>query len=530
MDAPRLIAAHPIVAGSVILLVLFVVAVSPSVRSPIQYLPLPPDASFIWGHEKTVYVQQPGRAFRDWIRIFGKTFRIKAAFGAPDILVLSDPIGVNYLLQKKVFDYHHSEVVRPRVARLLGEGLGWIEGEDEHKRMRRLSRPALTADNIKTMSPDIIDAAWKVTEDLVRDVDTNKDNNREVNIVDWTGKATYHLNIVGRVAFLHDFKAGNSEEAQGILNARKKGVSPAAKYIGFLTLMMLRRFHFLNYLPIGAIQGQGLARRTVHAGVAEELVNRDKGLLEEVKRWSQSDLLSRLLLAAEEERISKQELYEHISTFIIAGFESTTTTVGFSLWELAQHPEKQERLRKELSPNATWADLQPDKAPYLDAVLKETLRMYPGLPYMERTATKEDVIPLQDPVKKGGKLINEIVVKPGQTVLIPIIAAQRLDSDGDTFMPERWLSKNPPDMGYGGWGGMLVFSDGPRSCVGSQLAIFNYKVIVAQLLTQFSFESPKGLELQLKIASSVQPWVFDRKREADLGRNELPVIIKPLEN
>ncbi|KAJ8086072.1 hypothetical protein PM082_004891 [Marasmius tenuissimus] len=424
MDAPRLIAAHPIVAGSVILLVLFVVAVSPSVRSPIQYLPLP--------------------------------------------LVLSDTIGVNYLLQKKVFDYHHSEVVRPRVARLLGEGLGWIEGEDEHKRMRRLSRPALTADNIKTMSPDIIDAAWKVTEDLVRDVDTNKDNNREVNIVDWTGKAT--LNIVGRVAFLHDFKAGNSEEAQGILNARKKGVSPAAKYIGFLTLMMLRRFHFLNYLPIGAIQGQGLARRTVHAGVAEELVNRDKGLLEEVKRWSQSDLLSRLLLAAEEERISKQELYEHISTFIIAGFESTTTTVGFSLWELAQHPEKQERLRKELSPNATWADLQPDKAPYLDAVLKETLRMYPGLPYMERTATKEDVIPLRDPVKKGGKLINEIVVKPGQTVLIPIIAAQRLDSDGDTFMPERWLSKNPPDMGYGGWGGMLVFSDGPRSCVGSQLA------------------------------------------------------------
>lgn len=38
----------------------------------------------------------------------------------------------------------HSAVVRPRVARFMGEGLGWVEGEQEHKEMRRLSMPALT--------------------------------------------------------------------------------------------------------------------------------------------------------------------------------------------------------------------------------------------------------------------------------------------------------------------------------------------------------------------------------------------------
>ena len=38
----------------------------------------------------------------------------------------------------------HSEVVRPRVARLLGKGLGWVEGEAEHKRMRRLVSPSLS--------------------------------------------------------------------------------------------------------------------------------------------------------------------------------------------------------------------------------------------------------------------------------------------------------------------------------------------------------------------------------------------------
>lgn len=38
----------------------------------------------------------------------------------------------------------HSAVVRPRIGRLMGEGLGWVEGEQEHKRMRRLTTPSLT--------------------------------------------------------------------------------------------------------------------------------------------------------------------------------------------------------------------------------------------------------------------------------------------------------------------------------------------------------------------------------------------------
>lgn len=168
-----------LVSGLGFLLCFLLLAILLSTNSPIKYLPLPPGASLIWGHEKAVYIGQPGSAFRDWISIFGLTFRIKAAFGAADILVLSDPM-----------------VVRPRVARLLGKGLGWIEGEEEHRRMRRLARPALTSDNIKAMSLDITEAATRVTKDLIESVQ-NAGQKAEVNILDWTGKAT--LNIVGRV-------------------------------------------------------------------------------------------------------------------------------------------------------------------------------------------------------------------------------------------------------------------------------------------------------------------------------------------
>ncbi|PBK86343.1 cytochrome P450 [Armillaria gallica] len=529
---------------------LLLLAILPSVDSRIKYLPLPPGASLIWGHEKAIFVGQPGSAFKDWISNFGLTFRIKAAFGAPDILVLSDPMGITYLLQKKVFDYHHSAVVRPRVARLLGKGLGWIEGEEEHRRMRRLARPALTSDNIKAMSLDITEAATRVTKDLVEFVQ-NAGQKAEVNILDWTGKAT--LNIVGRVAFLHDFKAGNSKEAQDILNARKKGVSAIAKYVGFLTLMLLRRFHFLNYFPIAAIQGQGLAKRTIHAGIAKDLIQRSQTLGDEGKYQDQKDLLTRLLLAASEERILVSELYEHISTFMyailtffitatttinaqfsVAGFESTTTTVGFSVWELARHPEKQRRLREELAPfgrEPTYDDLQ-NKAPYLEAVLKETLRLYPGLPYMERVATKADIIPLYQSIQlANGQVSHQAVVEPGQTVIIPIIAMQRQDSvwgDGDAFRPERWLEPLPPqEQLCSGWGKMLAFSDGPRSCVGTHLAIFNYKVIMSSFMNSFLFEDP-NVTMRLKISSSLQAWVH--RDPDDPGRNELPVILVPTDN
>ncbi|TBU51008.1 cytochrome P450 [Dichomitus squalens] len=112
-------------------------------KSVLESLPVPSGAEFVWGHEKQVFMNEPGQAYRKWKSELGLTYRIKAAFGAPDILVLSDPVSIAYILQKKIYDYHHSRVVRPRVARLLGKGLGWVEGEAEHKRMRRLVRETL---------------------------------------------------------------------------------------------------------------------------------------------------------------------------------------------------------------------------------------------------------------------------------------------------------------------------------------------------------------------------------------------------
>ncbi|KAE9391284.1 hypothetical protein BT96DRAFT_1001501 [Gymnopus androsaceus JB14] len=79
-------------------------------------------------------------------------------------------------------------------------------------------------------------------------------------------------------AFLYDFDARKSYKAQDILNTRKKSVSKTTQKLTFLMLMLLRRFHFLNYLLFTVIQGQGLTRQAFHTGVSKELVNRDTTL------------------------------------------------------------------------------------------------------------------------------------------------------------------------------------------------------------------------------------------------------------
>jgi len=293
--------------------------------------------------------------------------------------------------------------------------------------------------------------------------------------------------------------------------------------------MLLRRFTFLNYLPIRAIQGQSLAKDAINAGVARELLSRREENCRNMRTDGAQDLLTILLNAAEEHKIGLEDVYNHISTFIIAGFETTATSIAYAVWELARHPDKQLKLREELSAlpgEASLKDMQ-ERLPYLDAILKETLRLYPALAYMERVSTKFDIIPLRDPVKlSNGQTTSEIVVYPGQTVIIPIIAIHRQEDvwkDPDTFRPERWLEEMPPDDRLNtGWENILAFSDGPRSCIGTHLAVFNFKIVLSSLATRFHFNDAK-LSMSLKISSSLQPWVYRNKE--DPGSNELPVIL-----
>lgn len=103
---------------------------------------------------------------------------------------------------------------------------------------------------------------------------------------------------------------------------------------------------------------------------------------------------------------------KEVPTFLVAGHETTSTATAWALYALTQAPEVQAKLRDELlsisTDNPTMDDL--NNLPYLDAVIRETLRIHSPVPSTMRVAVKDDVLPLGTPVRvKNGNLINSIL-------------------------------------------------------------------------------------------------------------------------
>ncbi|TFK47310.1 hypothetical protein OE88DRAFT_1602746, partial [Heliocybe sulcata] len=114
----------------------------------------------------------------------------------------------------------------------------------------------------------------------------------------------------------------------------------------------------------------------------------------------------------------------------------------------------------------TYEDLTSTSClPYLDAVVKEGLRMYPTSTHNARVPS-EDVFPLEIPVRSpSGDLIRELLVSAGQVRAFSIY----FWVDGDTFKPERWIEPDglpPKDKLQMGWSNLLTFNAGPRQCLG----------------------------------------------------------------
>ncbi|KAJ7146038.1 cytochrome P450 [Mycena epipterygia] len=473
-------------------------------------VPMPGGAYFLWGHQRVIRDKSVGVSDSGWLKQFNTTVvRIRAALW----LVLADPAAVAYVMNKKIYDYPHSDVSQPRIKRMLGESLGWVEGESEHKRMQNLVSPNFSYEAIKRGSSHVFSAAATMTEylDSVLQSGTAPVT---VDIFKIMQQAT--LDAMARFAFAYDFGGGRTPEAEGIMDAWGGMVNVATSLRGFYKTkgsMLIRRFPFLNHLPLAVIESQGNVRKTIQAGIAQELMRRNEALISPDDN-TPGDLLSELLKAHKKDIIPRQELMDHVVMF---------TSVLPAESNYSPLISVEEELRK--FPDPRYEDIQ-SGMPYLDATVREILRLHPPVPYMERTCKIDDVIPLKFPfTDRYGKTHTDIKVGPEQTVIIPIHTINRLDSvwgDGSVFRPERWIDGPlpPRDLLAGRWSSILTFSDGPRTCVGYRLAVFEMKVFIWAALKDYQYFDA-GVELTHRYASTTNPLVIGREDEGPL----LPIRI-----
>lgn len=173
--------------------------------------------------------------------------------------------------------------------------------------------------------------------------------------------------------------------------------------------------------------------------------------------------------------------------FILAGYDTTANTLSFVAFQLARHPEEQQRVRQELLDiikehgELTYQALM--EAKLLDAFISETLRFYPPAHFIERQCTKAYKIPGTD------------VIIPEKTVIsIPVWSLHRDPkywSDPEVFRPDRFLPENKDSINSGTY---LPFGLGPRNCIGMRFALMETKLALAKVVLKFELSCVPGRE------------------------------------
>jgi len=173
------------------------------------------------------------------------------------------------------------------------------------------------------------------------------------------------------------------------------------------------------------------------------------------------DLWSRILAKGQGTGgLSLAEQHSNAGVFMSAGTETTATALSGILFHLARHPEIMQRVKAELNDAFDSKDdlhLEPlARCKYMEAVLKEGMRVYPSVP-----------VGLPRIIPEGGATINGYFIPEGTNVSIPGLASGRADCnwvDPDTFAPERWLGE--PKYANDKRDSVEPFSIGPRNCLG----------------------------------------------------------------
>ncbi|KAH7319570.1 cytochrome P450 [Rhizoctonia solani] len=463
----------------------------------------PSRKSFLSGHLFEL-LSPHNLPFHDYLQdTYGSVSKVYGDFGREDLYV-SDPRFLHEVLVKgddTVF--RHPQYLFDINTVTLGLGLLSTAG-DLHKAQRKMLNPVFTIKHMKSLTATFNLIANNMKAAMIKDMGGAK--HKEIDVLRWCSATA--LELVGQAGLGHTFgifEGKDSEYSHAI-----KSFLPALIKVGPLRAL----FPIIYRIIPGSLQPK-LAEWFPNPHIqklksivdvqdkqAQDILSLKKEALKD-KRTSEDmhDIMSVLLKANmeadEKDRLPEDQLLGQMNTLIFAGHETTSGALTRILQLLASNSAIQDRLRAELeeAPEALSYD-ELHALPYLDALCRETLRLFPPAPVLERDARKDWVVPLRYPLRgKDGSMITEINVRKGTRVYVGLREANRCKEtwgpDADEFKPERWLTDLPNSVinakTSGVYSSMMTFSAGPRACIGFKFSLLELKIVLSTLIKSFTF-------------------------------------------
>ncbi|CAF1378380.1 unnamed protein product [Didymodactylos carnosus] len=482
-----------------------------------------PKSEFFFGHLRQIWnVKVYSRKLQEWTKQYGKIYGIFE--GTLPIYVVSnlDFIEQVFIKQFSNFNTRKSVIItsisKGRSTHLVSAvGRTW-------KRQRSIINQTFSAIKLKQMSPLMIDCV----NELMKNV-----KNEEFNI--YTLYKRMALDVICRCAFGIDTNMQNEPDNIYLKKIDKMFSpdilkSPLVKlYLLLPELSSLFINIFLYQNRIRGIINKFLPTRyklekMPFVWILDQIHDIIKMRLKTEKQ--RIDLLKFMLDLATHEDIKEQadnginqsipkqlaygEVQHNVFFFMVAGYETTAVTLAYCTYVLANYPKVQEKLQEEIDhhyhkENDNYSDYYIiSNMEYMELFIKEVLRMFPVA--ISQTTNRQCV---RETTVCGYQIAKGIIV---QADVYSIHYDQELwgPENVNDFCPERHLIKRHPLA----W---LAFGAGPRICVGMRFALIEIKLLLMNLLKEYTIIKCEKLEKNFNVIETItiapeEVWIKLEKR------------------
>ncbi|KAM8830138.1 cytochrome P450, family 3, subfamily A, polypeptide 65 [Synchiropus picturatus] len=359
-----------------------------------------------------------------------------------------------------------------------------IVEDDEWRRIRSVLSPSFTSGRLKEMYPIMLQHSESVIKNLQKQCDANE----VVEVKEVFGP--YSMDVVTSCAFSVDIDSINSPSDPFVKNIKK-----------------MVKFNFLDPLVVISVLFPFLRpilekmQLTLFPGDVLDFffnflktIKSDRNKNEHKTRVDFMQLMVDAQTSDEnpEKGLSDAEILAQAMIFIFAGYETSSSTLGFIAYNLATHPHIQKALQKEVDETFPEKKTPSYEAlmqmEYLDMVINESMRLYPIANRLERvTKTTVD--------------INGVTVPKGCVISVPVFTIHRdpkLFPEPEVFKPERFSKENKDKMDPYSF---LPFGAGPRNCIGMRFAVLMMKLNLVQILQNFSFITCSETDIPLELGT-----------------------------
>ncbi|KAI4333424.1 hypothetical protein L6164_018244 [Bauhinia variegata] len=390
-------------------------------------------------------------------------------FGPTPRLIITDPEQI-----KDVFNRNHdfTKLKLDPLVKLIGTGLANYEGQKWAKH-RRIINPAFSLEKLKIMLPTFSESC----NDMIRRWEGMlcSDGSCEMDV--WPFLQGLTRDVISRTAFGSSYEEGRrifellTEQAQLLMKILEKTYIPAYRFLPIATHRRMRKID-----------------REIQASL-KEIINKKEAALK-AGEATKDDLLGILLESNHREiegqgknkslGMTLQDVIQECKIFYIAGQETTSVLLVWTMLLLSRYPDWQARAREEIW--QVFGNQKPDfdglsQLKIVTMILYEVLRLYPPVIMLNRTVRKD---------MKLGNLSLPAGVQVTLAILLVHHDHEIWGDDAEDFNPERFrggiLKATKGQVAF------LPFGWGPRICIGQNFAMLEAKLALSMILQRFSFE------------------------------------------